>query len=615
MTDFAPPAFAVHLGGGAYLDASGKISFGAPSGVQIYKAPGGFRLDTKKLQEVFKDLSCILTGADDTKKKWIAWGVPEQTVKALGSIAQIAGIVGSALSIYTWAIGVLIIVMDLMSAEDGMSPELSKTLFGIKNQLRGIEQIQRADKMIEMHAEFDGRIDSMRALLMHLVVEKPVGAKRAQIFSDMQTIVDEVDVPLSRVRNQEWATTYDRDRYKLRGIAEFLPLYFEHSDRSLVWVLERSHNTLTMFDYRLGVPMLLYAATTYASLIQVAMPWFRSAGRYAGQLRKTADAIDHFVMRMQDESIARTEYTGQSILHEQDHPTLKGYWASPYDYSTGISVYPVGAFDLVSYDDSHPTTDLSFEGSLGLFHRNWHTVASDMNRNDVEAIADAANEQARQDYTNLQVVTGMFRLISTAAWLRFLSTPPDRSQTVSGAAADSRNIRDEAGTTATSPFIFPGGVIQHAATLKRYDARGRVRITTQEPGYVPAFNYRVVLRTINSHFSKESWADREYVGDIWHADYEPTQGDPRCNRLRTELRKGSILSEVVLFEGPSPSESKSDAGTATLEATTFDWYVPVLSPWSSYIDLQMPELFGRLAPGGREKVKLGTGGVSIHLTM
>jgi hypothetical protein len=54
--------FAVHVGGGAYLDASGKIVLGPPSGAQIYQAPGGFRLpvDAKELQDTFKDLSDIL---------------------------------------------------------------------------------------------------------------------------------------------------------------------------------------------------------------------------------------------------------------------------------------------------------------------------------------------------------------------------------------------------------------------------------------------------------------------------------------------------------------------------------------------------------------------------
>ena len=56
MTD----SFAVHLGGGVYLDASGKIAIGAPDNTQVYQVPGGFRLDTKKIQEAAKDLSGLL---------------------------------------------------------------------------------------------------------------------------------------------------------------------------------------------------------------------------------------------------------------------------------------------------------------------------------------------------------------------------------------------------------------------------------------------------------------------------------------------------------------------------------------------------------------------------
>jgi hypothetical protein len=130
MTD----SFAVHLGGGAYLDASGKIVFGTPDNAQIYQAPGGFRLDTKKIQEAFKDLSGMLPADDDAKKKWLKWGVPADVVDFLGKIAGVASIVATAISVYVWAIGVLIAIMDLMSDDDeGMSPELAKTLYSIKN--------------------------------------------------------------------------------------------------------------------------------------------------------------------------------------------------------------------------------------------------------------------------------------------------------------------------------------------------------------------------------------------------------------------------------------------------------------------------------------------------
>jgi hypothetical protein len=615
MTD----SFAVHLGGGAYLDASGNIVFGPPSGAQIYETPGGFRLDLKPVQEAFKDLSDILPHDEAGMKKWKDWGVSENIVNFLGSVAGVAGIVATAISVYAWAIGVLLKIMSEMAKGDGMSPELATTLTSIKNQLQGNEQIERADNMIKMHAEFDGRIHRMKTLLARLNVENPVGATRAQIFADMQAIVDELAVPLSNLRNQAWATTYDPDAYNGRAFASGL-LVFLRPDGSLAPVPQQAPS-VTVFDYRLGVPMLLYGATAFTALLEIAMPWFRSTGMYASQLRTTADTIDRFVLRMQDECLSRTEYTPTTVLQQQTWPIFEIPMAmdtGPKAWWNPASSYAVGAFDLVRYNDTFlgERWDAQFQagedtGPRGLFNYHWSTPAKLL-----EDVAAAANEQARQDYANLQVATGMFRLISTAAWLRFLSTPPDRSQTVSGFAAESRHFRDEAPTTAKSPPIL-ATVIEHAATLKRYDAHNRVSVTTQEPGYVPAFRYRIVLRTIDSllPFGEGGWDPRGYVGEVWRADYEPTQGAPPCKRLRTELRQNLILSEVVLYEGPSPSQAvtRRSPEPVRLRATTFDWYVPVVSPWSPYADIPKEVLTAKDVSDGGNKTTLGTGGVSIHL--
>lgn len=611
MTD----SFAVHIGGGAYIDASGKIVFGAPTNAQVYQAPKGFRLDAKKLQDTFKDLSDILPRNDEAKKKWMEWGVPENVVNFLGKVAGVVGIVATAVATYMWALDILITIFDLITDKDkGMSPELAKTLFGLKNQLKGKEQIERAEKMIGIHSEFDGRIDRMRGLLTRLVVEKPIGATRAQIFADMQTLVNELATHLSRLRDQEWATTYDKDAYIGRAHLYYL-FFFERSDGSLSQVPQESPN-LTVFDYRLGVPMLLYGATTFTALLQIAMPWFRSAGMYAGPLLKTADAIDRFVLQMQNESICRTEYTPEMVMQMEDYFKNYGVFKIPWSLSHTPGTYPVGAFDLVSYSDVFlmdqyiNTPAGENPGQRGLFNYDWYPPEGTL---DAWGIASAANEQARQDYTNLQVSIGMFRLISMAAWLRFLSTPPDRSQTVLGFAEDSRSLKDEMPTTAKSPSIFPVGVIEHDATLKRYDARNRVRITTQEPGYVPAFRYRIVLRTISSLFSDEGWNSGDYIGDVWRATYEPTQGDPRCKRLRTELRQDMILSQVVLYEGPSPSHRLTCNGDETLKAATFDWYVPVVTPWNPEVDILKENLAAQFTFSPSDKKMLGTGGVSIHI--
>ncbi len=609
-------SFAVHLGGGAYLDASGNIVFGPPSGAQIYKATAGFQFDdVKKIQEAFKGLSDILPHDEAGKKKWMDWGVPAGMVNFLGKISGAVGIIATSIAVYAWAINALTSLMGLM--KDSMTPELQQAFSGIKIQLQGQEEIDRANHMIKLVSPFEGAVKDVNQLLIRLVVEDPVGAARAQIFKDLQTIVGGpgglAGTPLSELLKQPWTTTYNSDAYKGRAFASML-LVFERSDGSLAPVPMQSPD-LTVFDYRLGVPMLLYGVTTFTGLLLIAMPWFRSAGMFAPHLRDGANTIDGFVLRMQDESLSRTEYTPETVLQQQIWPIFqiptgggpKGWWDP-------VQTYAVGAFDLVHYNDAFlgDRWVKQFEagedtGPRGLFNYRWHTTATDL-----EDIAAAANEQARQDYVNLQVTTGMFRLISTAAWLRFLSTPPDRSQTVSGFAVESRVYRDEAPTKAKSPSIL-GTTIEHPATLKRYEARNRVSITTQEPGYVPQFRYRSVLRTIESLFGETAWDPRGYVGWVWRADYEPTEGDPRCQRLRTELRKHLILSEVVLYDGPSPPQAWTDGkNDVKLRATTFDWYVPVVSPWSSYVDIA-DFAISPGAPGVGKKLMLGTGGVSIHL--
>ena len=159
-------------------------------------------------------------------------GRPENLINGLSKIAGVAGIVATAVSFYAWAIAAMIAIMDLMTPDDGMSPELGKALFNIKTQLQGLEQIQRADQMIGIHSEFDGRIDLMHGLVNRLLVEKPVGSVRRQLVADMRAILDDLAVPLSRLRDQSWTTTYDTEAYKGRGFAAGL-LVFERSDGTL----------------------------------------------------------------------------------------------------------------------------------------------------------------------------------------------------------------------------------------------------------------------------------------------------------------------------------------------------------------------------------------------
>ena len=125
---------------------------------------------------------------------------------------------------------------------------------------------------------------------------------------------------------------------------------------------------------------------------------------------------------------------------------------------------------------------------------------------------------------------------------------------------------------------------------------------------------------LKSAAAKEGWHRRDYIGDIWQADYVPAQADKRCNRLRTTFRQDAILSEVVLDDGPSPEQPltlKSPPKGEALRASTFDWYVPVLQRGSPYLDVTRPVLTrgteGKGTSGGVKPLVGSEGDVSIHL--
>jgi hypothetical protein len=617
--------FTVRIGGDAYIDASGNLTFGTPSSPQVYQAPAGFSVDLSKLETTFKDLASILPSDDASKKKWEDWGVPAEIVNFLGSISGFVGVFASGLAAATWAIDALIFVMDLFGVGDqnGISPDLASALVTIQNQLRAGEEIDRANDLIKLQSKFDGALGVMSGKLLSIKTGKLTGDARANIFSDLRGLVDspEFQSDLSELFHRTWDVSYDASIYSGRAFASELLVF--QSSTSGQSPVSMAPPGLTLFDYRLGVPMLLYGATTFVGMAQVAVPWFRSAGYYARQLRMMADQIDSFVLRMQDNCLSRTEYTEDMVLQQQAWPIADVADPSsipdpePSIFRPGLANdIAVGAFDLVAYDDNF-LADRFFKeiqagqntGPRGLF--NYHWPIPDPSE-DVDTAA-AANEQSRQDYTNLQAATGMFRLIHTAAWLRFLSTPPTASETISGAVFNDRSLLDETPTIATSPPLpWTGQVIEHVATLKRFDASSLVQIRTLEPAYQPSLAYRVVLRMIDSLYDHEAWDKRGYVDHVWQADYEPAVGDPRLNRLKTQFDSGLVLSEIVLFEGVTPAEPYTRTGSATLRATTFDWYLPVVSPWSRFVvEPLLPGMISGTSSTASQQVI--PGGTSLHL--
>jgi hypothetical protein len=609
--------FVVHIGGGVYVDAAGSITLGPTADTQVYEPPDELHYDAEKVASTLKDLAELFPESDEAMEKWGSWGVSESLVKALGELGQAAAAIASL------ATGMAIIaavarVFGALSGDEGISPKLRQALNVLRSQAQAAEEIALANKMLDLHSEFDGVIDDFRGKFNDLRVHNPSGPDRIALYDDMRETLDELSQPLSRLRNEHWLAAYPGDAYGAR-VALFTALYFERPDGSLAPIPPAPPGA-THFDPRSGVPMLIFGATTYVSMVRMAMPWFRSAGTYAERLRKTADAIDRFVVRMHAETLARTEHTAESLLsHRISSKThLLGF---PGYLPDSIAVnYPVGAFDLVRYSNpflwARVADALATGGDtsrLATFDAKWDHPGGIAAPVDLATAATQANERARQDYADLLVASGVFRLVSTAAWLRFLSTPPDRSETVAGDVVVSRAEVGETPTVAKSPPIFPVGVIEHPATLKRYDARARARITTQEPGHKPALQYRVVLRTLDSRYG-DGWAGKEYTGWAWTPTYEAVASDPRCKRLRTQFSQGLVLGEVELFKGTSPTAAMTTPPKwATLRASTFDWYLPLLDPSSPFTeagtDLQRFAAARNTTPGDGNAL---VGGLSIH---
>lgn len=605
--------FVVHLAGGMYLDSSGNIVIGPPEGAQIYNTPEGFNLDLDGVKDAFKFLSEILPYDEEGKKKWTKWGVNPEVVDFLSKISGVVGVVATAVSIYAFSIGVMVKLIGLISDDGGLTPAMAKAFDNISRQLRGMEQTQIAENMARLLGAFKGKAATMNGLAVTLQTEGSASPNKKQIVSDMVQLVDDLSVPLYQTINQPWTVAAQPDNYKALAFASPV-LFIPRSDGTMQWVGDKPQE-LTMFDYRLGVPMLIYAATAYAGMLQVAMPWFRSSSMYVQQLKDTAIAIDNFVMNMQNKVLSRTEFNYDSLFREQHMPIMDiigDIGRSELAFQYAQPYLAVGAFDLVVYNDAFISQKWQEAfvaqidtGPRGLFNFRWYYP---QNVTPEEIIA-AANAKARSDYANMQAATGMFKLISVSSWLKFLSTLPDHSQTVTGYTGDRRIQLSHASITVSSPIIPTAGVIESSATLRTYNASAKIGITTQEPGYTPAFRYRVLLRTIASAGQSGSWQHYDYHGDVWKTEYVPDENDPRFNRLKTSFNDGMELSEVLLWESRSPDDTVHVKGHEKIKATTFDWFVPVNMPDFSF----SPEAVNKPAYTLEFQKKMNTGGMSIHL--
>jgi hypothetical protein len=635
--------FVVHLGGGLYLDAGGNIVSGPQTPrTQVYSAPNGIKLDTSKISSTLKDIADALE--KDATKKAITdianrLGLSPGLLKFALDAAAAGATIASFASVVFAVFGIVLAVLGTLASDDGISPQLAAVLQAIRDEIKAVDDHLTADTMIDIRSKLDAPIHSIASALQDVIVQNLHGKARTQALSAIETDVKSALQPLLVLFSQDWSPLFYQDHYK--EVFGHLPTMLCTPDVAGNLVpLANQPNTVRRFDYRLGVAMLTYASTVYPALVAAGRPWFRSAGSHAHDLRSFADAIDALVARMYTDSFARTVYTGNTLFaNEGIIPFFVPYSFGPsggwppegpgseieVDRIPFSNEYLVGAADLAHYTDSFfwdtyvsQLANLGYDsGNRGALDYLWPRGVSLPAYYDDRA--KLANEQAARDLADLQVASGMVHLVAAGARMRFLSTPPVQSETVRNAqTVATQAFESEEPATATSPWIFSAGVIESPATLKRFHAHARASVDTQEPGYSFAFNYRVKLVAVGSEIGREGWWNAGYVDHVWRPSYVPATGDPRNQRLQADIYPGTLHgSGVHLYTpngnhdgGPSPAEPYHNSGTVTMNASTFDWYVPTRT---FFFPLRTPG--GLAASAGQRGGGLGGvsgGSISVH---
>jgi hypothetical protein len=355
-----------------------------------------------------------------------------------------------------------------------------------------------------------------------------------------------------------------------------------------------------VFDYRSAVPLGTQAAQTFLGLIRDLSPEFRTTGDFRSQIRAFVEKLDPLAAALRNSCLARTIYSSADFGFLIDD----FYVIDPVPGLTVPILKPeyflmIGALDLCSHTDAFfsdvvrgggvPFPGPSRRGSLdfrwapparlvrvdsnsGLVHQDGTPIIQYRISNPDEC-AQAANEQAAQDYSDLLISSGYMSLVQLTALMRHSSTQPDQSETVHPKLLTQRLPNTGSVVTVHSPLQFSGD-IQSPAWRVPQTVRAFANSSTQPvPRTPPQIHYRVLLRTLASATPPGLWREPDY-GAVQRAIYIDDPLNPGFKRLHLDTSMDSVLHEELLIEGSTPLDILNFKGTLTFKAHTFDWWIP-----------------------------------------
>jgi len=627
MTDLT---FALHLGSGVYLDSDGNIHQGPAPDTVIYEAEFKLPIDPKKAADAFKSVKDAFEDVDDPQKNQKILktlndiygflfadgkGVDATNIlKMFATISKIAGTVAPILAAVGFAFDVAKMFGLFKEGPSALELLMNKRFDELKRYISAI-----ATLIINENLE-EGRIAVMtlNASVKEYVTQlKNSNPTLAQLEADLISI-------------KAAHESHVEGTFKLIRKATYQTI-FDSSAHSQVWALMQHHlfthpggpgsaspalmepDGKPTFDHRLMVPLATFAGESYLATARGVAPEYRSTGEFREHLRDFAKAIQELADSMRGQVLARTIYTAADfnvLLDVNDVIRIDSHAPFVPDLlimSPKCNRFPVGALDLRYHDNAFFSAFFAqlFKAEAYGWERTtkkggmdfrWLPPATlefvkktptdplqgDQYRiTNPDQCAAAANAQSELDYADLLAVSGYTQLLQLAVLYRNEATDPNRSQTVQIKTPDlQRKLQPSVSVTIESEPVPLTGKITASARREPQAIVASVNVWTQPIKRTRPIEYTVQLRTLRSILGANRWHEPLYSA-FQFVHYEPEAADRRFMEMLIDQRDGARLDDEFLIKGTSPRDgARRTEGTAILKAHSFDWWIPVIPPFS-----------------------------------
>jgi hypothetical protein len=628
--------FSINLGGGLYMDSNGVLSRkNVPANKPTYSQGGGFDLPIKPetLEKALKEIKTVIPNKEDKEgiAKLVKLGLEPEFIEALQWIGEAAG----KLAKFVPYISTALAVLDILGLFSKAQNPLDLLMKQIDERFDKLEQTQKFEaqrnRLLDIKKNRN-RIDDVVSSVEDFLIQLSNG-----VFISYEEKLKKRNDYVKEINSINGVSTYVRDLlsdetyligfyskdYKFWKFFQDQPQFSQ--PQLFTFPLNKAPKLAIMPGHGESVPyhrlMSLtasYAISKYLILLRAVTPEFRSTREFRGKIYDFAKQLEQLIITMRSDVLVRTVYSSEASISLSLYP-YEVTFQNPSDFLEDsipkivedCQRFPVGALDLRYHDDtffksndtffkSDPKDLLSFQWARTahlkpnyrkLLDRDAQVLESYSITN-WEECALGANAQAEEDYANLLYSSGYLALVHLLATLKQEATDPDRSQTVKGSTAIQRLAGDTVPMTVTNEIRFLG-TISSPAEQQAQQNEATISFTTQPLDRDIPLQYRVCLRTLNG--GESIGVENSTYGNYYRTSYIDDPEHPGFKKLAISLTQELEKFELVSGLTRSPAEVLQLRGTATMQAMTFDSWLPSHEQaeigWENYENKDWGSLF------------------------